>query len=175
MLRARGNEVVRISIDGFHNPRQIRYARAEAEPAASYYEDSFDYDSFLNLAIKPIEGEGERLITPRIFDHASDSPAEREEVRIGDEAIVLVDGIFLGRPQLAAWWDCWIYLAVDRDVARSRGAARDERLYGAATINRYRTRYEPGQELYHAEADPVTNADIVIDNTTPDRPAILRG
>lgn len=170
VLRSSGSDVVEVSIDGFHNPADVRYARAAVSPGISYYEDSFDYDAFRRLVIDPIREGGARAIIPQIFDHTSDSPTGRKPHRVGDDAIVLVDGIFLGRPEIAPAWDCWIYLHVEKEVARARGVARDEALYGAATLDRYLTRYEPGQELYHSVADPVANADVVIDNTAPEAP-----
>lgn len=173
-LRASGEDVVQVSIDGFHQPRDVRYARAETEPALSYYEDSFDYESFRRLVLRPLQPGGDRRITPRIFDHATDSPTEREVVAVGEGAIVLIDGIFLGRIASADSWDCRIYLHADRQVARNRGAARDRDLYGDASLDRYLTRYEPGQLLYHDEFAPADTADIVIDNTDPDRPVIVR-
>ena len=164
-----------MSVDGFHHPRAVRYARAEASPAESYYEDSFDYAAFRTLVVDPIRGDGERLITLHVFDHASDSPTDRVQAAVGPSALVLVDGIFLGRSELAAAWDCWIYLDAVPAAARARGAARDQRLYGDETDARYLNRYEPGQALYRAEADPLGNADIVIDNTTPEEPVVIRG
>ena len=43
VLRDRGHTVIRASVDGFHNPREIRYQRGRQSPAG-YYLDSFDYD-----------------------------------------------------------------------------------------------------------------------------------
>ena len=100
-----------------------------------------------------------------MFDHVTDTAVAAAPVAIGEDAILLVDGIFLGRPELSAHWDFWIYLFVDVDVARARGVARDEVRYGPATLDRYLTRYEPGQALYHEQVDPIAHADVVIDNT----------
>ena len=44
-LRARGRSVIRASIDGFHNPREIRHQQGRDCPKG-YYED----DRVLNLA-----------------------------------------------------------------------------------------------------------------------------
>src|ERR671936_3199905 len=42
VLRGRGREVIRASIDGFLRPRAERYRRGELSPEG-YYHDSFDY------------------------------------------------------------------------------------------------------------------------------------
>jgi uridine kinase len=39
---------------------------------------------------------------------------------------------------------------------------------------RYLRRYLPAQRLYRAEAFPETSADVVIDNTDPARPRVVR-
>jgi pantothenate kinase len=46
-LQARGREVIRASIDGFHNPREIRHRQGRSSPRG-YYEDSFDADNQTN-------------------------------------------------------------------------------------------------------------------------------
>lgn len=174
VLRMRGEEVVQVSIDGFHHPAAVRHARATTSPARSYYEDSFDYESFRRLVLQPLRQSHARTIIPRIFDHETDTPVHAEPVDVGDHTIVVVDGIFLGRPELEGHWDVWIYVDVDPPVARARGVARDEHLYGPATRDRYRARYEPGQALYHGAVNPAANADIVVDNTIPAAPKLRR-
>jgi len=173
LLGERGAEVVQVSIDGFHNPAGVRYARAGVDPALSYYEDSFDYAAFRTGVLDPIRRHEPRMITPRVFDHVSDSAVPAKAVEVGDAAIVLVDGIFLGRPELAGSWDLWVYLHVEQAVARERGVERDRDLYGDETLDRYMTRYEPGQALYLKAVDPMTHADVVVDNTNYDEPKLL--
>src|SRR3712207_7142344 len=60
-LRGRGVDVVRASIDGFHNPPSIRYARGRHSPEG-FYLDSYDYDSVRRLLLDPLGPNGERRI-----------------------------------------------------------------------------------------------------------------
>ena len=173
VLEGRGEAVVCVSVDGFHNPAATRYARIDEDPAVSYYEDSFDYDALRRHVLEPLRGPSPRLITPALFDHTRDASVTAAPVPV-ENAIVLVDGIFMGRHELAGAWDYWIYLRVDAEVARARGVARDQVLYGEATEERYRSRFEGGQALYHDAVDPIANADVVIDNTNPDMPEFVR-
>ncbi len=64
----------------------------------------------------------------------------------------------------------------DRQVALERAIARDAAWLGgvAAARTRYATRYFPGETLYLEEADPESLADVVVDNTDPDRPRLVR-
>src|SRR5919204_1789518 len=52
VLRGRGREVIRASIDGFHRPRAERYRRGELSPEG-YYHDSFDYDAVRETILGP--------------------------------------------------------------------------------------------------------------------------
>src|SRR3990167_1828936 len=52
-LEARGSNVVRASIDGFHLPRSKRYERGELS-AEGYYHDSFDYASLRRYLLEPL-------------------------------------------------------------------------------------------------------------------------
>jgi len=95
---------------------------------------------------------------------------------IASDAVAIVDGIFLLRPQLANLWSLTIFLVADRQVALERAIARDAAWLGgvAAARTRYATRYFPGETLYLEEADPESLADVVVDNTDPDRPRLVR-
>jgi uridine kinase len=148
-LRRRGREVVRVSVDTFLRPRAERYRRGELSPEG-YYHDSFDY-----AALR--ETIGGALAT--------------------QEAILLVDGVFLLRPELVEQWDLRIFVSVEPDEALRRALERDTTLFGSReeAERRYRLRYQPGQRLYFAEARPLDAADIVVVNDDPARPALRTG
>lgn len=171
-----GVATTRISIDGFHNPAAVRHARESTEPAISYYQDSFDYEAFRRCVLHPLAPGGDRRVTPAAFDHLTDSQVACAPETVSDGTVVIVDGIFLGRPELRASWDVWIFLTVSPEVARRRGTSRDSAHIGslAAAERRYRDRYEPGQRMYIDEANPLANADIVVDNTDLAAPEIVR-
>jgi uridine kinase len=85
-----------------------------------------------------------------------------------------VDGIFLHRPELRAYWDLSIFLQIDFAVSRERNAAREgtsEALDPDTPANR---RYGAGQQRYLSECAPAQNADIVIDYNDLGAPRILK-
>jgi uridine kinase len=146
VLDFRGRVVVRASTDSFHRPTQERYARGRDSPEG-YYRDSFDYAALRRL----------------VFDaHAP-----------GDSVLVL-DGVFLARPELADCWDYRIFVAIDDDESIRRGVARDASVLGGEQEARrlYEHRYVPGQRLYLAEARPLETADAVVGNNDPARPRL---
>ena len=115
---------------------------------------------------------------PESYYHDTfDLPGLREALdRVDAQAVAIVDGVFLLRPELAGLWDLTIFLAVDRAVALERAIVRDAaRMNGVeAARARYASRYVPGETLYLEAVDPKTRADIVIDTTDPEWPRLIQ-
>ena len=56
-----GHPVLRASIDGFHNPKEIRRQRGSLSPEGYYY-DSFNYVLLTTHLLQPLEPQGNRRI-----------------------------------------------------------------------------------------------------------------
>lgn len=156
-----GHAVVRASIDGFHLPRAGRYARGTESPEG-YYRDSYDYDRFRRFLIEPFKLGGSTGFVTEVFDHRADADVEMRWETTGANATLIVDGIFLQRPELRGLWNYAIWLDVEPELADDRVAARD----GVGLRDRHRL----GQKLYLAEANPRAAASAIIDNTAPEIP-----
>lgn len=162
-----------ISIDGWHHPRDHRLRRG-AESAAGYYLDSFDVDRLAAGCLEPFRAGAQRIRTAG-FDHVADRAVEEwQEVPAG--AALVVEGVFLHRPELRGWWDLSVYLHVDEAVTLERAVVRDLTVLGSKedVRRRYARRYLPGQALYREEAAPLDAADVLVDNTDPEQPRVLR-
>jgi uridine kinase len=144
--------VVRASFDDFHLPRAIRYARGQGRD--SYYEDTFDVGRFRAELLEPF-ARGEPIRT-RIFDHVRDRPIDEPLRTAPRGAVLIVDGMWLHKPELRDAFELTIWLAVDRQVALERAIARD------GMPERYATRYFPAETRYIEEVAPETIADIVV-------------
>ena len=162
-------DVLRVTIDGFHRPRAQRIARGRGPE--TFYEDSYDYDAFRRAVVEPFR-RGEP-VTPAVNDVEADEPVRRAPVAVGPDTVLLVDGIFLQRPELTEVWDAAVWVDVPFSVSVPRGIAR----FGdghdpdpAAEANR---RYVEGQRLYLAAADPRARATWVLDNTDLERPVLV--
>lgn len=166
--------VVRASVDGFHHPRAHRQRRGPLS-AEGYYRDCFDYASLRHLLLEPFRS-GAAQVVLSAHDLRTDSAVAAEPVDVEPRAVLVVDGVFLLRPELRHLWDISIYLHVDPDVTLARARLRDLDLFGSESELdlRYRTRYLPGQELYRSQADPAGAATLVVDNTVPETPIVLR-
>jgi uridine kinase len=90
--------------------------------------------------------------------------------------VLIVDGVFLLRPELRAWWTLAVYLRASPGESLRRALVRDASRFGTRheVERRYRDRYLPGQALYRAEADPEAAADVVVDHEHPAAPVIVR-
>ena len=111
------------------------------------------------ISIDEFHRPGQPSYYPDSFDFA----AFRAAVLTAPRPLV-ADGVFLLHPALRDLWDLTIFLRCDREVARERGIARDERWMENAR-ERYATRYFPGETRYLEEVDPESIADLVVDTS----------
>jgi uridine kinase len=88
---------------------------------------------------------------------------------------VIVEGIWLLRPELAQMWDLTVLLDIDEDTSLARVLARDTQWIPAETlVARYRTRCYPAYALYQELSNPEVNADIIIDARPKDGMRLLK-
>src|SRR5262245_16501194 len=71
-LRRHGRAVIRASIDGFHNPRSIRYKLGRTSPEG-YFRDSFNYSALTTDLLTPLGPGGSRIYRSAVFDYRMDS------------------------------------------------------------------------------------------------------
>lgn len=157
--------VFRASIDGFHRPRAMRYERGRTSPEG-FYRDSYDYDVFHRILIDPYR-RGEPFRTAA-WDVDLDESVEAAEQTAPQDAVLIIDGIFLHRPELRGLWHWTVWLEAPFEETFARMAVRD----GAdpdpdAASN---ARYRDGQLLYLREAGPQRAASAIIDNGDWARP-----
>lgn len=166
VLRKRGRHVFHGSIDAFHRPRAERYARGRT--GETYYADAFDYSTFRRVLVEPFRLAGSAAFVLEAFDVRRDAPIEPKWTTAPDDAILIVDGVFLHRPELAGLWNYSIWLEAPLGVTSARLAARDGTDPDpAAEGNR---RYVDGHERYVRAVDPSRAASVIVDNTEPDHP-----
>jgi len=168
-------QIIRSSVDDFHNPQYTRRKRGDLSPQG-FYHDSFNYPALIEVLLTPLGPTGNRRYRTAVFDLQQEQPVEQPCKTAARDAILLIDGIFLLRPRLMPYWDLTIYLDVDFSHSMARGVQRDAAFYGSETeaSRRYQQRYIPGQELYQQAAQPLDKADILIDNNDLEAPVFLR-
>ena len=87
--------------------------------------------------------------------------------------MLVVDGLFLHRDELAGLWDLSVFLHVPFAVSVSRMAARDGS--HPEPTHPSLVRYVQGQRLYFSACRPWERADLVVDATDLDAPNLIEG
>lgn len=174
VLAARGRRVVRVSLDDFHRPRAERYARYGALSPVGFYEDAFDFPALWAAVLRPLGPGGDRRYRRAVFDVVADAPVAEEWLAAAADAILVFDGVFAQRPELAGAWDYRIFVEIPLALSLERALTRDLALLGSAEVvrERYEGRYQPAQEHYLATVRPMDAADAVVENTDPARPSV---
>jgi uridine kinase len=116
---------------------------------------------------------GDRRYRQAVYDKATDT-ALSEPVRTAPAgAILLFDGVFLLRQELADRWDLRIFVSVPFEKTLDRARTRDQTpsKSAAEVERRYRSRYLPSQQFYFDTARPAEHADIIVHNDDPRQPA----
>ena len=172
-VRRLGREVVRASVDGFHNPKSVRYTRG-ADSAEGYYLDSVDYAALKSTLLEPLGRSGARAFRTAVFDYRVDSPVTAPARTAPADAILLFDGVFLQRPELDGCWDVAVWVDAPLKITVERAVARDAARGGdsEATRKKYSDRYVPGQQMYMSRCRPRERADIVFHNADVRRPRL---
>jgi uridine kinase len=160
-------------VDGFHRPRADRYRRGELS-AEGYYHDAFDYAALRAALLDPLGPGGTGRYRTATFDVRTDQPRAAPFQAATADAVLLLDGVFLLRPELGDAWDLRILLDVPFQETLRRALARDRARFGSAHAvkERYRLRYVPAQRHYLATVQPWRLADVVIDNRDPAAPRL---
>ncbi len=165
-LKARGYLVQAIHLDDFHNPKAIRYAGKDQ--ADNYYHKSFNTDLIIERLLSPVQKKKPLSLTLKTLDLQTDKYENERNYVINQDTIVIFEGVFLFRKELAPYIDYKVFLDIPLEESKRRAIIRDSE----ADIKKYDTKYLPAQVRYLGEYPPAKVADIIIDNTNWEYPTI---
>jgi uridine kinase len=173
VVRTEGKEVIRTSIDGFHRAKAERYARGRYS-AEGYYYDARDLPAVMSLLLAPLGPDGGRAYRTASFDLENDRPAQQERKLASADAVLIVDGTFLQRPELSGGWDVTIFVETSEQIAERRGVSRDAGHLGGADAAQklYADRYRGAFNIYQGLCAPDVTADAVVGNDDWERPQL---
>lgn len=162
--------VVLIHLDHFLNPASIRHRRGRTSPEG-FWLDSYDYDALAAYALRPLRADGDGRYRARSYDLATDTAVRPPLRQAPQDALVVVEGMFLHRDGLTDVWDYSVFLDVPFHETVRRMAERD----GSNPDPEHESmrRYVEGQRIYFATARPWERASLVIENSDPDRPYVI--
>lgn len=168
-------EIIDASIDNFHNPKEIRYQKGR-DSAEGFYKDSFQYQTLKRVLLDPLGANGDRKYTTVAFDLQNNQSIKGEKHTAGNDAILILEGIFIFRPELVHSFDLKIYIDVPFEETLNRMLARDTQSADehTETTRRFHARYKAGQDIYINTVHPKEISDIIIDNTDYNNPKIIK-
>lgn len=169
-VSAFGRPVIRASVDSFHNPKAIRYRQGRHSPEG-FFEDSYNYAALRKFVLDPLSPGGSQRCRTEFFDHMLDQEVPAVEVEVQPSSVLLIDGIFLHRPELLQYWDGSIFLQAHFTQSVARCAARDGWLADPEALSN--RRYVEGQRLYLRRCRPESKATIVINNNDLSSPVLV--
>jgi uridine kinase len=171
-LELLGRTVIRASVDGFHNPKTIRYRRGRTSPEG-FFHDSYNYAALKTQLLDPLGPNGSGRYRLAVFDHLTDKAVSADEMQAYPGTVLVFDGIFLHRPELRAYWFFSVFLDVRFEISIPRGARRGIGFGSADPESVANIRYVEGQKLYLLECEPQRYATFVVDNNDFAAPRII--
>jgi uridine kinase len=180
-LERAGRTVLRSTTDSFHRPRAERM-RLGPTSAQGYYVDSHQLDTIATELLAPF-ASGAAQVRVAAFDEPSDSAVDVTS-HVPSDAVLVFDGLFVHRPELAGFWDLSVLLVADVRREREwleylesdlpstpieRTAELDRRLTRARW-----PRYRDGWRLYVDTDRPDQVATMIVDNDDIEHPRVIR-
>ena len=161
-LALHGATPVVLNVDGWLNLPEKRFSRSA--PAEHFYENSIRFDEFFTQLVIPLR---DRRSVYLVADCAEETASRyrKHTYDFKDVSVIVVEGIFLFKPQyrslfdLSVWIDCSFSTALARAIDRAQ-----EGLSAAETIAAYETIYFPAQKIHLAHDKPLENADLILEN-----------
>ena len=170
-LAAAGRPCVRVRADDFLNPRAVRHARGRDSPEG-FFRDSYDVGRLHDDVLGPFAASGSGRYRDRSLALASDTRLDPPWLQARSGTTLVLDGMFLHRDELVGIWDVSVLLEVPFAETARRMALRDGSHPDPAHPSL--RRYVEGQRLYLRTCVPRERADVVIDNTDPREPVLLK-
>jgi len=169
-LLAAGRQVVRATVDDFHHPQAHRHALGRT--AETVWSRSFDLGALRRELLDPwVRGPGSAY-RRRWHALATDTYIDERPEPVPDRGVLLVDGVFVQRSELADVWDFVVWLEVPDAIRVARMAVRDGTVDDVADPDEQR--YLGAHRIYRDLCDPVSSADVVVDVVVDERGDVTR-
>lgn len=167
--------IIRISADDFMNQRSVRRTVTDSE-GESCYKHTFNFELLKKYVLEPLQLDGSYIYKTKVFDQPTDCQMLSDDNKADNDAIIIMDGVFLFKSDLVDYWDLKILLETDNDVLIERGALRDAVRIGSyeEARKKYLDRYIASQTIYYEQENPTKSADIIINNNDFNNPLVFK-
>ena len=153
-----------LNVDGWLNLPEKRFD--QRAPAENFYENAIRLGEFFTQLVVPLrDRRSVHLVADFVEETASQYRKHTYDFK--DVSVVLVEGIFLFKPQYRDYFDLTIWIDCSFPTALARAIDRaQEGLSPVNTIAAYETIYFPAQRIHLAQDKPRENADLIFENDT---------
>ncbi|AMQ05404.1 uridine kinase [Sporosarcina psychrophila] len=149
-----------LHLDDFVHKKEVRY-NENYEEWYCYYHLQWRYDYLIQKLLLPLKSGLDVNETIEVYNRETDSYILRE-IEIPAGTTVIVEGVFLQRPELRPYFETVIYLELDQETRLQRITDRDIYMGNKKEIAlKYNQRYFPAEEKYIEQCNPLALADIV--------------
>lgn len=169
LLLSRDVPTTVVHVDNFTHPRNRRHSSPDG--VNNYYNHTFDLESLARYVLGPVRG-GEAVDID--LTHPSpqdDDVAESHGYRISPQnGVVLVEGVFLFRPELVDYFDYRALLTMPIGQMLERLCDRDVQVPVSNILDKVVEKYAPAQQAYLDAVHPERLVDVVFDFTDLEHP-----
>jgi hypothetical protein len=159
-LADRAVPVARVRSEEFLRARSLRLEHGPADPDA-FFDGWYDLAALRREVLDPLGPGGSLRWLPGLRDPRTDRPLRLAAVAALPGTVAVVDGLFLGRWDVADAVDLRVHLDVS-PAARARRVRTDEQ-----------ARVLPAWERYLEWCDPAASAAFVVRSDRPSHPALI--
>ena len=151
-----------LSLDAWHTPPSVRFS--SVDPGPHFYRTAYRLDELFELIVLPLKRTGSVRAQVELTRWPG-SECYVESFDYDGVDVVIVEGIFLLRRELRAYYDLAVWIECSFETALKRAMARNqEGLSEAALIEEYTRVYFPAQEYHLLRDDPAASANLRIAN-----------
>lgn len=149
-----------LHLDDFVHKKEVRY-NDNYEEWYCYYHLQWRYDYLIQKLLLPLKSGLAVNETIEVYNRETDRYMLRKiEIPVGTS--VIVEGVFLQRPELRPYFETVIYLELDKETRLQRISDRDIYMGDKEEIAlKYEQRYFPAEEKYIEQCNPLALADII--------------
>ncbi|MBC7517741.1 MAG: uridine kinase [Microbacteriaceae bacterium] len=165
-VTARGHGVFRASMDRFYRPEAERAARGQST-AAEVYANAADYSTFRRVLVEPFRLGGSTAFVTAAFDVESNTVIPAKWLSGPKDALLIVDGMFLNRPELRGLWNFSVWLEPDVAAPVHSEVVADSQ---NSAIAEFPAQRAAALAIYLAESSPRTTATAIMNATDPEHP-----